>query len=79
MAYTYEDPQYVVHVCNMAEDNEITVVFEKKNGEQRKITGKLVPPPDGKFTVNYRVLEETETGLYKTFYVDKVLLIQQEV
>lgn len=74
-AYTFEDATYVQFFLDNLENLEtFSVIFLKKNGEQRKLTGNL--DPNGT-TRKVNVPVQTDEG-WKSFDINKVLWIGKE-
>ena len=72
--YTYESPEYVQFFLDNLEPMEsFVVVFQKQNGEQRKLTGTL--DPNGR-TRKESVPVMTDDG-WKSFSVNRVLYIER--
>jgi len=68
-------PEEVRHTLNnIGYYKPFTVVFTKTNGEQRKITGYMETPTDGKPRQSSAVPIVTEEGC-KSFRLDSVLSI----
>ena len=72
-------PQEVQNTLNMIEHHkEFTVVFTKKDGTQRKITGYMEQPtgePKQSIAVPVKVTQGDASGQWRSFRLDSVLSI----
>lgn len=74
MAYTFESVDYVQYFLNNIENRQFTVIFQKTDGSQRQLKGKLDPNGNSK-KENVPIM--TDEG-WKSFNINRVLLIQED-